>query len=333
MSNSGSFQPAQKALADKAMRALFKLKGLLHSSNIKPSVSMKLFEQLIQPICLYGSELWGAYSLKTVEHHKFIESMEKLACEKLNMSFCRFLLGVHKKAQQSAIRGELGRAPLAVDIIANMMKYNDYLEAKDKKSILHEALMVCKTMPDSTTHSKYWVSQITQIQQILANATNNNRLDMSNRKSVKKCLVVQYSESWLNKIKQERKMRTYIQFKTSFVSEDYLSIKNELHRKAMSKLRISAHTLQIERGRYTTPPTPVEKRTCQHCPENQVEDEYHFLITCNKFSTARANLYSTIDGLCDQFKKLDNYAKFMYMLSAGVEVAEHVAAFIYENLP
>ena len=101
----------------------------------------------------------------------------------------------------------------------------------------------------------------------------------------------------------------------------------------MSKLRISAHCLAIERGRYTTPPTPVENRTCQHCPENQVEDEYHFLITCHKFDTSRASLYNTIDDLCDQFKKLDNYAKFIYMLSAGVEVAEHVAKFIYENLP
>ena len=39
---------------------------------------------------------------------KFFASMEKLVCEKVNLFFSKFILGVHKKAQTSTIRGDLG---------------------------------------------------------------------------------------------------------------------------------------------------------------------------------------------------------------------------------
>ena len=38
-------------------------------------------------------------------------------------------------------------------------------------------------------------------------------------------------------------------------------------------------------------------------------------------------------SISEQFSKLDNNDIFIYMLSAGTDVAEHVAKFIYENLP
>ena len=126
-------------------------------------------------------------------------------------------------------------------------------------------------------------------------------------------------------------MRTYVTFKTSFVPEDYLSIKQEKYRKAFTKLRISAHRLAIERGRYTTPPTPAEKRTCRHCPTD-IENEYHFLIECKQYSINRENLYMAIADKCEQFTNLDKQVKFTYMLSAGVDVAELVSKFTFENL-
>ena len=61
-------------------------------------------------------------------------------------------------------------------------------------------------------------------------------------------------------------MRTYVKFKSSFIPEDYLSVKQEKHRKALARLRRSAHSLVIERGRYITSPTSVENRTCKNCP-------------------------------------------------------------------
>ena len=97
------------------MRALFKLKGLpLFGSGMNPLTSLKLFEQLVKIIALYGSTLWGVDLLNILSNQKFLESMEKPICDKLKISLCRFVLGVHKMPQLTAIVGELGRAALAI---------------------------------------------------------------------------------------------------------------------------------------------------------------------------------------------------------------------------
>ena len=46
ISNACSFKLAQKTRAEKAMRALFKLKGLLYGSKTNPLTSFKLFDQI-----------------------------------------------------------------------------------------------------------------------------------------------------------------------------------------------------------------------------------------------------------------------------------------------
>ena len=47
----------------------------------------------------------------------------------------------------------------------------------------------------------------------------------------------------------------------------------------LTKLRISAHQLYVETGRYCNPVIPRENKFCFHC-KNIVEDEKHFLLDC-----------------------------------------------------
>ncbi len=128
-------------------------------------------------------------------------------------------------------------------------------------------------------------------------------------------------------------MRSYKLYKHTFGREDYLCIKNEKHRTALTKFRISAHTLAIERGRYTRPPTPVENRICKQCTDKKVEDEHHFLLECTKYQTQRDILFQIVSTKCKLFETLSTENKFIYLLSAGIGVAKHVAEFIHENLP
>ena len=58
--------------------------------------------------------------------------------------------------------------------------------------------------------------------------------------------------------------------------------------KELAKLRISAHDLLIERGRYFRPKLPREQRLCTEC--NEIEDELHFMLFCTKFKDLRASL-------------------------------------------
>ena len=45
-----------------------------------------------------------------------------LHIEKLNVKFCKYLLGVNKKASNLAVSGELGRYPLLIDAVLSMVK-------------------------------------------------------------------------------------------------------------------------------------------------------------------------------------------------------------------
>jgi hypothetical protein len=54
----------------------------------------------------------------------------------------------------------------------------------------------------------------------------------------------------------------------------------------LTKLRISAHSLAIETGRYGTTKIPADQRFCKFCPIN-VEDEVHFLFQCLQYNLLR----------------------------------------------
>ena len=49
-----------------------------------------------------------------------------------------------------------------------------------------------------------------------------------------------------------------------------------------TKLRISAHDLKIEAGRYNR--TPVENRLCTQGLSSSVEDDMHFMLDCGKYN-------------------------------------------------
>ena len=104
----------------------------------------------------------------------------------------------------------------------------------------------------------------------------NSQLDdimLCNKKLLKRFLYSNYVKYWKDKIKGEQKMRTLSLFKQEFMYESYLNMGDERRRKALTRFRISAHQLAIERGRFTTPPTPSDKRLCKYCRSYTVEDE------------------------------------------------------------
>ena len=97
--------------------------------------------------------------------------------------------------------------------------------------------------------------------------------------------------------------------------EPYLSLTNFHHRRAICKMRISAHNLMIEFGRYKKPkPLPREEQICQNCNLNEVENEIHFLTQCTKYKLERAAFYRTIFLSNLNFGLLNDRNKAMWLL-------------------
>ena len=56
--------------------------------------------------------------------------------------------------------------------------------------------------------------------------------------------------------------------------------------KNIAKIRLSAHDLLIERGRYRN--LQRNERKCTLCNNNDIEDEFHFIIQCNTYTDIRS---------------------------------------------
>lgn len=81
----------------------------------------------------------------------------------------------------------------------------------------------------------------------------------------------------------------------------------------MSKLRLSNHMLNIEKGRHNK--IPKENRVCPFCP-TIIEDEIHSTTECKLYSHLRRSLYNSLNIIrtC-QFEQLEPREKFITLFS------------------
>ena len=129
-----SFKKAQNELVKKARKSMF---GYLKEINIfqgaQPKTMLKLFNTLVTPILTYNSEIWGSLmkSNQLRNFDTFIKNLfdDKMPHEILQLKSGKIILGVHKKAANVAVRGELGSLPINIEIYFEMIKY--YLHIVD----------------------------------------------------------------------------------------------------------------------------------------------------------------------------------------------------------
>jgi hypothetical protein len=94
------------------------------------------------------------------------------------------------------------------------------------------------------------------------------------------------AQNWHGDVANSSKLSTYVLFKTAQCKEEDLgNINNIAFRTALTRFRVSAHDLIIERGRYTG--VARENILCGCCSMNCIENEYNFLLVWPEFSAIR----------------------------------------------
>ena len=122
----------------------------------------------------------------------------------------------------------------------------------------------------------------------------------SDARSAIKTKVNKYCESEVllrlsKHITDNRKVYLYASFKTIFKFESYLDYIEEFTAGCtLAKLRVSAHNLQIETGRFSK--TKLLQIMCffpyRKTPNTlAVEDEIHFLLACSLFNEERQKFF------------------------------------------
>ena len=120
-------------LREKARRAFYAIKSQIYI-KIPIRIWLKLFESVIEPVLLYGSEVWGPISYQNQAH------WDKNPVEILHLEFCKSILQVHRKTTNKACRAELGQLPLFIKIQKRAIKYWLHLKNSDPHSYQQKAL-------------------------------------------------------------------------------------------------------------------------------------------------------------------------------------------------
>ena len=128
-----------------------------------------------------------------------------------------------------------------------------------------------------------------------------------------KSLKDHFKSLWEQEKKDSAKLFLfYNKIKLNFEKEPYLDfVKNAKSRYCTTRLRISAHNLEIEYGRYKN--IPREKRKCKWCDltlnTSHLENEHHVLFECDLYANIRSKLVRTLNNLMGKIDGILNLVK------------------------
>ena len=319
----GNFKIATTMLYNKALRAYNCLmQKLSNAENIPIKTLLKLFYSVVVPVLLYGCEIWGVCLLGKISsfelfQKRFFSVVNKM--ESLQLKFFKRILGVHSKSTNLAVYGELGRVPLIVQISTLVTKYWIRIEASNyTNTLVGEAASFNIRANTQAVNFTNYILKLCDLDSL-----NGISLPLESLHNVgtylKNRLSTYFTNFWKDQIEQSRhsgKLRTLVQVKNNFAFEDYLhEICNVKHRQAITKMRISAHKLPVESGRYTK--TPYEDRVCTLCQSNEIGDEFHYLLSCSNqnISETRNTFLNELYGINSSFRLFGTNNLFLYILN------------------
>ena len=214
-----------------------------------------------------------------------------------------------------------------------MFKYYKRLQNHDVENGIKNPILVAAKLEDDNLYNTGTQENWQGLLKRLRNKLNLPSLDIS------ECTFHNYLKNYyIDNINMQLqntefskcgKLLFYSKIRKSYELQDYLKYPIvKVVRSKLTKLRLSAHPLEIETGRYSKPCIPRECRFCSFC-KNTVEDELHFLYDCPIYKDIRKkyyplNIYNTNDDLSKE-----NHCKVLCN-PASVVHARRLCEFLHE---
>ena len=262
----------------------------------------------------------------------FISKIKRTPSEKVQLSFLKWALGVHFKASNIGVWGESGRFPIIYQSIRLTLNYYKRLQEVPKNTFIHAALQeqmklkltwyrniepllqldeiyhkdhvsAYKTIMRSSTTSlgeERLVTNFTTLKDLLSLP---KAIPLPSKKfrveNITNTIKKHFIQCWEHEKSNSSKLSFYHSQKVKFSRELYIDeVKGFSRRYNTTKLRISAHDLEVERGRYND--TPKELRLCSWCNTSMgveiIENEHHLLFECDMYANLRSKLITRINS-------------------------------------
>ena len=268
----GTFGKAIQKLHNTATKAMFSIIKKSRRLQLDIDTQIHLFNSMVVPIMLYGSEIWGYSDLKLVKQ--------------LQLKFGKIILNAKKSTTNAMVLGELGTYPLEIIINTRIIGFwTRLVKGIQNKFSYRLYTLLCrlndaspwlkniKTILNNSGLTYIWNSQCTD--------TNVDWLKQSVQLSYKD----QFLQQWQSTIQNSRKCDVYRLFKTQFLLEPYLINVPFKLRNYLTKFRCRSSRIPVEAGIFFS--VEREDRICKLCSCNTVGDELHYIFYCPYFATDR----------------------------------------------
>ena len=311
---SGEITSTLDDLRARALKAYMSMKdklGTCFSTYLNDTI--QLFDSLVKPILLYGSDYWGCLPMP-----------KNNPIENLHLMFCKHLLGVQKHTTTNGVLLELGRVPMSY--YAQKAAIKNWQRIQSGKA----SFLVMASYKNAELEALMWSQRIKTCLSMNGFGYTHLHGDITN---VHKKLFTRQSDIFnqtalSNITNLDCKLRTYSLLKTKPGMENYLTFTmNTKYRVALTKLRLSNHELMIEKGRHKG--IAATTRFCPICPFDVVEDEIHFLINCPTYNNLRKNIFSLSEMEITNRPYTQNKDKFVLLMKTP---STSIGKFIHEAM-
>ena len=308
----GSFKQAIEELRKKALRSFFSIRRIVDTRALTTGTMLKLIDSLVKPVATYGCPVWlpSTNLLKAIMSPNQSTTLPKAAAkdslETTHLKILKWILGIHKRANNNFCYADTGRTPWAVSVLPQCISY--YIRASQAttgsvNTLLHH------TFTEQRQLNLTWYSTWSGIVTASSNAKPGHPPTLAAKRFVWETFV----NHWREELDNQPKMAFYAAVKSEFGEEPYLHLPSKTHRVNIAKLRSSSHDLRIETGRYDSKnPSSKSLRACRYCHDVDslsmmeqlpffedpiCESESHVLTECPGYHHLRLNLSDNLKSL------------------------------------
>ena len=247
-------------------------------NNLSIECQLEMFDKVVVPVLLYGSEVWGFENLDIIES--------------VHLRFCKHILRLKQSTPNFMVLGELGRYPLSVKVKLRMVNFWCRLLTGSEHKISYllyklayinfnnygfedKWIYFMKSIFDNCGLSNSWMSQDVSAKQWILSSIDLRLKD-------------QFKQNWFSDMNISSKGLCYRIFKCDFGIEKYFSILPFNYAVLFCKYRCGSHRLPVETGRWQN--VSRHDRLCHLCDSPDIGDEFHYIMSCSFFTNERKQL-------------------------------------------
>ena len=271
----GKFNKAKSRRVLLAKKASYSLKAKVKQHNLDVDVFTDLFERLVTPVLLYGSEIWGYESTEQLQ----------IMCNNTMRKFLR----CHKTTSVCMINGELGLKEINEYIENRMLNFWSNIATGDNNKMSTILYNWTKTLYDQNIYKSDWLNKIKTILDNMGMTYLFNDITNINRNHFKDIAKLRlndiYNQNWSFQVFNNSTCLNYRSMTTHKQLQNYLIKLPSQYMYALCKFKCANHKLPIVIGRYTG--IAIDDRKCTLCKLNEIGDEFHYLFKCTFFNDDR----------------------------------------------